>query len=156
MSNSSRSRQRTAARKRAASPSDFIRVADPMSKPDPIYAVTCNEHRRVYGYPGITTPVYYGQKGWPQEYLLALIEPGGSRYYGVRGYVTNPWPEPDAEPVPAWVPYSVREGYYDPEVAAESQRLSLGEDTEGWPEDPMPEHLTQRVIDAIRADREKD
>ena len=53
---------------------------DPTTKPDPIYAMTCNDAKAPYGYPGHTEPRYYLQEGWP----------------------------PPMEEAPAWTPWAER------------------------------------------------
>ena len=74
-------------RKRTTRPLDYTEPVDPMTKPDPLYALTCNLNRVEYGYPGISQPRFYGQDGWP------------------------PLPELDpATEAPPWVPWAAREG----------------------------------------------
>ena len=66
-------------------PADVALVVDPMSKPDPLYALTCNLNRVEYGYPGHREPRFYLKEGWPPPKELEPMEEA-----------------------PAWVPWSER------------------------------------------------
>lgn len=136
-------------------PKDLAQIIDPMSKDDPLYAVTCNLFHVHYGYPGHTPPRYYGQEGWPPEYLLEPTEPGTR-----RGFMVNPWPEPVEVEREPWVPWTTRDAVakfetaYDAAAAIDVTNWVNSWEDDGGAVDPVPEHLTQRVLDAVRDEQE--
>lgn len=85
--------------RKRTTPKTLAATINPMTKPDPIYAMVCNAQGRAYGYPPSDPPRYYGRDDWAEfartsteSEITAALEP-------LEPWV--PWTEREVEPTVA-------------------------------------------------------